>query len=244
MSSLWASSDAAQWQEALDGYWQAVEGLGKPRLSELDRWFHEQLPGDLQGRQPPHLTQPELVKLVDWKLTRGKSRPRLLAFAKEAAPAAVQAASTAAFDLLAPHRGREAPPAAVKEALAALTVLKGVGPATASAVLEAYEPSIPFSSDQAMLAALDSKDYTVAKVLELMAALRAKAKQLSEGGGRQWTSRELEMALYAATVSSAASGGGGKAASGGGGGGGKAASVGGGNAAASAAGAKGAKRKR
>ena len=77
-----------------------------------------------------------------------------------------------------------------------------------------------------------------------MAALRAKAKQLSEGGGRQWTSRELEMALYAATVSSAASGGGGKAASGGGGGGGKAASVGGGNAAASAAGAKGAKRKR
>jgi hypothetical protein len=61
---------------------------------------------------------------VEWKLTRGKTRPNLLKWAREAGPAAVQAASTKAFDVLAPHRGKEAPPAAVKEALAALTVLK------------------------------------------------------------------------------------------------------------------------
>lgn len=28
------------------------------------RWFHEELPAALRSRQPPHLTQPELVKLV------------------------------------------------------------------------------------------------------------------------------------------------------------------------------------
>jgi hypothetical protein len=38
--------------------------------------------------------------------------------------------------------------------------LQGVGPATASAILEAFDPTIAFTSDEAMLAALDSKDYT------------------------------------------------------------------------------------
>lgn len=55
---------------------------------------------------------------------------------------------------------RSAWPSPLAPRLRLLCALQGVGPATASAVLEAYEPSIPFSSDQAMLAALDSKDYT------------------------------------------------------------------------------------
>lgn len=37
---------------------------------------------------------------------------------------------------------------------------QGVGSATASAALEAFDPSVPFTSDEAMLAALNSKDYT------------------------------------------------------------------------------------
>lgn len=36
---------------------------------------------------------------------------------------------------------------------------QGVGPATASAVLQALDPSVPYTSDQAMLAALGSRDY-------------------------------------------------------------------------------------
>jgi hypothetical protein len=40
MASLWSSSDAAQWQSALDGYWAALEGGGKPKLVELDRLVH------------------------------------------------------------------------------------------------------------------------------------------------------------------------------------------------------------
>lgn len=78
--------------------------------------------------------------------------------------------------------------------------LQGVGPATASAVLEAFDPSIPYASDAAMLGALGSKDYTVKKVLELTAALRGKAAALSEEGGRQWTARDIEMALYGASL--------------------------------------------
>ena len=64
---------------------------------------------------------------MDWKLTRGKWRPRLLDFAKALPPAAVEAASAAAFGLLAPHRGGEAPQEVIKEALAALTKPLKVG---------------------------------------------------------------------------------------------------------------------
>ncbi|KAI7837728.1 hypothetical protein COHA_008450 [Chlorella ohadii] len=245
MASLWSESSPEAWQAALDGYSEAVAGKGKEGLPELDRWFHEELPAALRTRQPPHMTQPELVKLVDWKLKRGKWRPRLLDFAKQADPAAVEAASRAAFAALAGSGGsagsggkasskaggkvkaggaeggsseasgrQEAPQpteAAIKQALAELCVLKGVGPATASAALEAFDPSVPFSSDEAMLAALNSKDYTVPKVLELTAALRNKAAALSKASGRQWTPREVEQALFAAAVgggcSAAAAGG-------------------------------------
>jgi len=62
--------------------------------------------------------------VVEWKLTRGKWRPRLLQFAQELPPASAEAATQAAFDLLAAHSGGDAPPEVIKEALDALTVLK------------------------------------------------------------------------------------------------------------------------
>lgn len=37
---------------------------------------------------------------------------------------------------------------------------QGIGPATATAIMQAVDPSIPFQAAQAMLAALGSKDYT------------------------------------------------------------------------------------
>ncbi len=36
----------------------------------------------------------------------------------------------------------------MRSAVLALTTLKGVGPATASAVLSAFSPSVPFMSDE------------------------------------------------------------------------------------------------
>ncbi|PRW59936.1 hypothetical protein C2E21_1882 [Chlorella sorokiniana] len=210
MASLWLQSAPEAWQAALDGYREAVAGLGKERLPDLDRWFREELPVALRSRQPPHLTHPELVKLVDWKLLRGKWRPRLLDFAKQADPGGVEAASRAAFQALGEpgsssgagcsKAAAEPTEAAIKQALAELCVLKGVGPATASAALEAFNPTVPFTSDQAMLAALNSKDYTVPKVLELTNALRKKAAALSKASGRQWTAQEVEQALFAAAV--------------------------------------------
>lgn len=50
-------------------------------LSLSLRWMQEELPSSVASRSPPHLTQSELVRLVKWKLARGKFRPRLVEFA-------------------------------------------------------------------------------------------------------------------------------------------------------------------
>ncbi|KAL4431603.1 hypothetical protein ABPG77_001445 [Micractinium sp. CCAP 211/92] len=228
--SLWSSDDPQRWEDQLAGYAQAVAGLGKvskegTTLAELDRWFHDELPTQLsamaESGKPARLNSAQLVKLVDWKLTRGKWRPRLLGFAKDLTAAQVESASQAALDVLAPQRGKNVPAQAIKEALDALCVLKGVGPATASAVLEAYNPSIPFLSDEAQQAALGSKDYTVKAVQQLASALQDKAKRLSAAGERQWTAKEVEQCLFASAAGGKEAGGlkpaaGGKRKSGGG----------------------------
>lgn len=212
-AALWASSDAGEWQAQLDGYAGVVERKGKEGLVELDRWFQTELPEALKGRQPLQLSKAELVKLMDWKLKRGKWRPNLLKYIQELPAGSAEDATRAAFSVLSKHRagggpqgkegggqgaGQQPPAEVVKQALAAVTVLKGIGPATGSAILEAADPSVAFTSDEAMQAALNSKDYTVSKVLQLLAVLRSKAAQLSEGGDRQWTAKEVEMCLWAA----------------------------------------------
>ncbi|XP_023642209.1 uncharacterized protein LOC17891074 isoform X2 [Capsella rubella] len=133
-------SDVGIWKEALSSYESRIESLNKPDLVSLDQFYRIKLPCLLHDRDPnPYLTTSELCQLMKWKLTRGKWRPRLLDFVSSLDDSVVKSASEKAFKSL-PDISK-----AVKE----LTVLKGVGPATASAVLAAYAPDIaPFMSDE------------------------------------------------------------------------------------------------
>ncbi|CAI5976615.1 unnamed protein product, partial [Closterium sp. NIES-64] len=118
--------------------------------------------------------------------------PRLLDFVKHLDPKAVQAASSRAFAALAPYHnlttsgGSESGSgarsdadveASLKAAVTELSTLKGVGAATASAVLAAFAPEIaPFMSDEAMVAALgDCKDYSLHRYLVFAKAMREKS---------------------------------------------------------------------
>ncbi|CAI5479693.1 unnamed protein product, partial [Closterium sp. Yama58-4] len=138
----------------------------------------------------------ELVSVMEWKLTRGKWRPRLLDFIKHLNPKAVQTASSRAFAALASHHTPTTPgslesgsgagseagiEASLKAAVTELSTLKGVGAATASAVLAAFVPQVaPFMSDEAMVAALgDCKDYSLRRYLVFAKAMREKASTYS-----------------------------------------------------------------
>nr|GMD99491.1 Ena/VASP-like protein [Ipomoea batatas] len=173
-------SDSGLWKEALSSYDARIEALNKPNLLSLDAFYRNELPLLLRQRNPtPYLITSDLTKLMQWKLTRGKWRhdnfltfthrsPRLLDFVSSLDDAVVKSASQAAFQSLPD----------VSKAVSELTVLKGVGPATASAVLAAYAPDVaPFMSDEAMQAALgNSKDYTLKQYLVFVDKLQAKAE--------------------------------------------------------------------
>lgn len=133
-------SDVTLWQDALNSYETHIKTLNKPNLIALDNFYRTELPNLLHQRDPsPYITTPELSKLMQWKLTRGKWRPRLLNFVSSLNDDAVRAASQKAFGFLPD----------VSKAVSEMVVLKGVGPATASAVLAAYAPDIaPFMSDE------------------------------------------------------------------------------------------------
>ena len=63
-------------------------------------------------------------------------------------------------------------------------MLQGVGPATASAMLTVFTPSLPFMSDEALAAALPGRpEYTVKQYIQLVEALRNKADALSCASG-------------------------------------------------------------
>ncbi|GAB2269570.1 hypothetical protein Dimus_004490 [Dionaea muscipula] len=185
-------SDLSAWKEALSSYECRIASFNKPNLVSLDAFYRVELPSLLHGRDPaPYITRSELFSLMQWKLSRGKFRPRLLDFVAGLDEALVKSASDKAF-LSLPH---------LDKAVSELTVLKGIGPATASAVLAAYSPQIaPFMSDEAMVAVFgNSKDYSLKQYLVLADKLQTKAKELSSED-ELFTPSDVERALWSCAV--------------------------------------------
>lgn len=184
--------DIGVWNSALSSYKSRIESLHKPNLIPLDNFYTDELPILIKQRNPnPHITTPELSKLMQWKLTRGKWRPRLLDFVSALEEDVVKSASQKAFQALPD----------VSKAVTELTVLKGVGPATASAILAAYAPDVaPFMSDEAMEAAIgNSKDYTLKSYVIFVKKLQAKAEELTTEGDI-FTPSDVEKALWSSAI--------------------------------------------
>lgn len=63
--------------QELSEYRARLTALNRPGLVTLDDWMWKTLPKKLRELTPHQLTHEQLCKVMKWKLTRGKFRPRL-----------------------------------------------------------------------------------------------------------------------------------------------------------------------
>ncbi|KAF2760394.1 hypothetical protein EJ05DRAFT_484129 [Pseudovirgaria hyperparasitica] len=115
------------------------------KLLELDRFRYSTLPQALTHRPDRRLDPSEVVQLVEWKLKHGTFRPKLLNLVRGNSDEAIERTTKEAFA----HLDLESEDVSVTKALAIVTRLSGVGPATGSLLLSIYRPdAIPFFSDE------------------------------------------------------------------------------------------------
>eukprot|EP00271_Cylindrocystis_brebissonii_P019679 TRINITY_DN613_c0_g2_i1.p1 TRINITY_DN613_c0_g2~~TRINITY_DN613_c0_g2_i1.p1 ORF type:complete len:284 (-),score=53.77 TRINITY_DN613_c0_g2_i1:475-1326(-) len=198
VSLLQFGDGPSRWREALASYTSRLEGKANEKLTKLNAFYTEELPSIIQKRgDEPFVTKEEVKKIVEWKLSRGKFRPTLMKFASELDEEAVKAASTRSFAAMPD----------LKKAIAEMTKLKGVGPATASAILAAYDPMAPFMSDEAYDVSVGgSNSYSLKQYLTFAEKIKAKAAELTskskeEGGSAgAFTPSDVERALWASRV--------------------------------------------
>uniref|UniRef100_A0AAV1TRJ2 HhH-GPD domain-containing protein n=1 Tax=Peronospora matthiolae TaxID=2874970 RepID=A0AAV1TRJ2_9STRA len=201
---LWSSSSEAPWAALWPRYDAIVQSIPNRELVDLDEWYLTSFPSIVRTREPlPYVTAQELQRVMKWKLTKGKWRPQLLKFVSGLSNHEVVEASRDAF--------RQLKSGDLRAATEALCVLKGVGPATASAVLAAYDGSVPFMADEALEAIagiIGPRKYTLPHFLRFAEELRAKAKWLNEDKAATkdenevkadtvWTSQRVQLCLYA-----------------------------------------------
>lgn len=171
------------WTLALQGYPRVLASLGKPGLQQLDAHLWTQWPPLIAARTPPHITRAELLDAMDWKMKRGAWRGWNVTRAQENSESDVVTFSALAL-AACPH------PRAPLEKLCAL---KGVGPATASAVLAAVRPDVYAFYDEEVAEQLPGHTpvkFTIPHAVAYMDALREKAAQLG------WQPQQVAQALW------------------------------------------------
>ena len=186
MPTLWPSPALFEWDHALARYDATIARQGVTRLTDLDRWYHHELPPAITSRASPHITHDELVRLTEWKMARGVWRAPNLVLVHGNATAKVVEVSASAFALA----GRPTEP------IAMIATLAGVGPATASAVVAAHRPTLyPFFDElvAAQIPLLGKVEWTMAYYARYATALRERALQLAN----DWTPAMVERALWA-----------------------------------------------
>merc|ERR1712001_635505 len=172
---------------------KAESKSSKPEnVIKLDKWYQNELPKKIKSRgKDSHLTHEELVQLIKWKLARGVFRPRLKDLIQMNTPRVVMQETKKAFRAIDKRKDIEA-------AVSALSNLKGVGPAMASAVLAAMAPELaPFMADECLLSMpeVEGIDYTMKEYIKLVEKTKECVERLNAQGG-DWTPHKVELTVW------------------------------------------------
>ncbi|KFY14098.1 hypothetical protein V492_02853, partial [Pseudogymnoascus sp. VKM F-4246] len=158
-------------------------------LEELD-WFrfmsapNRYMKREGDAKDVP-LEKDDVVRLVNWKLKHGKFRPNLLKLASSNSPQGVAATSLAAFAMKDTISG-----------IRTMSLLSGVGPATASLLLSVHDPdNVIFFSDEAYRwLVCGGKEQPIKYSLKEYEQLETRAKELMQRLGVG--AREVERTAF------------------------------------------------
>ena len=185
LAALAGPNRMSTWEQIEAKYDEAILEKGGDKLVKLDK-FCEQLSKKIVRSDGPSITKEELLKVVDWKFTKGKPRYALLNRLKSNQN--VEKCSKKAF--------AESKQGNIREAIDALCELNGVGPATASAVLSLHRGDImAFMDDEVIEALYDGKRGYTFKIYDEM---NSRCAQLAEELGDGWSTRRVGRALWTA----------------------------------------------
>ena len=180
-----------KYQEALRA--KAESKNSKPEtILKLDKWFHNDLPKKIKSRgKDAYLTHEEIVQCMKWKLHMSIFRQKLKDLIQMNTPRVVRDLTKKSFRAISKRDDLES-------AINALSSLKGVGPAFASAVLAAFAPDrAPFMCEEVLLCMPDADevDYTMKEYNNMVAEITKCIARLNSQGG-SWTPHKVDMALY------------------------------------------------
>ena len=173
------------WEKIEAKYDEAILEKGGSKLATLDK-FCEKLSKTIVSADEPSITREELLKVVDWKFAKGKPRYALLNRLKSNQN--VEKCSREAF-----QHSKEGN---IREAVDALCVMNGVGPATASALLSLHRGDIfAFMDDEVIEALYEGKRGYTFKIYDEM---NSRCAELAEELGDEWSTRRVGRALWTA----------------------------------------------
>jgi hypothetical protein len=187
---LWMSDRDERWFDALAGYDAAIAAVPSGRLVEHDTWYRTVLPSLIASRSPGHVLHDDMVRITEWKMARGVWRAPNLVLVRSNTPDEVVNASRLAAEQI-PHPTKP---------VTALVALKGVGAATASALLAVMAPTVyPFFDENvaAQVPQLGPVAWTNGYYAKYANALRERSAQLSARFGSAFTPVMVERALWA-----------------------------------------------
>jgi hypothetical protein len=192
-SRLVKCTDEQIWFQTEAKYQEMLEAKGGAELVELDKYC-EDLVQIMKERK--NISKAELLKIVQWKFLKGKPRHALMNHLRANSDDAVQEHTEAGIGFA--DNGDS------KKAIAIIAGLRGVGPATASAILSLYKPDMfAFMDDEVIECLYDGKRGYTAAIYHIV---NDKCNDLAQKFMGDWDPRKIGRALWTAARISATGG--------------------------------------